>query len=343
MSGRATIRAVADEAGVSISTVSNVISGRHHQMRPETRERVLAAMSRLDYRPNQSARGLVMNRTATIGMIVGEITNSLYPPVTIGAEAACREAGYSLILASARSSEEERKSVDVMRSHQVDAIILFSVSYLDTDHQYLEHLDRDGTPVVTLNRTLPDDATLSAVWFDHRAGGRDATRHLIELGHRRIAHIAGPLHRTTGVDRLAGYESALSEAGFRADRSLIATGDYSFESGETLMNQLWHQQPTAVFVGGDVMALGAVRALIRLGIRVPEDISVVAFGNPDSVRFATPAMTTIDLPVARAGRAAVELALARIHDRQAKEVRTLRPELLVRETTASPAAGTPAA
>ncbi|MGD9710643.1 MAG: LacI family DNA-binding transcriptional regulator [Thermomicrobiales bacterium] len=331
-----TIRAVASEAGVSISTVSNVVSGRHHQMKPETRERVLAAMAKLNYRPNRVARSLVTSRSATIGMVVGEITNSLYPPVTIGAEAACREAGYSLVLASASSADAERTCVELMRSQQVEALILFSISFRDAESDFLHQTDREGTPVVTLNRWLPDDSPLSAVWFDNRSGAWRATRHLIELGHRRIAHIAGPAHRLTGIQRRAGYEQALTETGLSIDSTLTKVGDYSFDSGEALMTEIWRERPTAVFVGGDVMALGAYRALVRLGVTVPGDVSLVAFGNPDAVRFSTPALTTIDLPVAAAGRAAVELALERIRTRDAKEVRTLQPALVVRETTGPP-------
>jgi DNA-binding LacI/PurR family transcriptional regulator len=112
------------------------------------------------------------------------------------------------------------------------------------------------------------------------------------------------------------------------------TGDYSFASGEHLMRQLWPERPTAVFVAGDAMALGALRALARLGVRVPDDLSLVAFGNPDFVRYATPAITTVDLPVAMAGQVAVELALRRMQRPEEKEVRMLETSLLVRETTA---------
>lgn len=334
---RATIRAVADEAGVSVSTVSNVVSGRYHQMTPETRDRVVAAMDKLRYRPNQVARSLVTQRTATIGLIVGDMTNSLYLPVTIGAEAACREAGYSLLLAGAESNEAERQHIDVMRAKQVDALIVFSVSFREIDNDHLHSADREGTPVVALNRQLPSESNLSAIWFDHEAGARNATRLLIELGHVRIAHIAGPENRMTGLLRRAGYEAALTEAGIPLRPELILAGDYSFESGDRAMNRLWRHRPTAVFVGGDVMALGALRTLVRHGIRVPEDLSIVAFGNPDAIRYANPQLSTVDLPVAAAGRAAVELALARIEDRSRKEVRTLEPTLLVRETTAPPA------
>jgi DNA-binding LacI/PurR family transcriptional regulator len=263
------------------------------------------------------------------------VTNALYTPVTIGAEAACREAGFSLLLANSDDMASERRLVQVMRAKQVDALILFSISFVDIENDHLFNAQAGGTPVVALNRHLPQDAPLSSVWFDHFGGGRQAAQHLIDLGHRRIAHIAGPQHRFTGQQRQRGYEVALADAGIPRQPELVAEGDYSFESGDALMERLWDERPTAVFVGGDAMALGALRALDRLSVRVPVELSFVAFGNPDFVRFATPAITTVDLPVAEAGRVAVELALARIRRPEDKEVRTLNTALLVRDTTAA--------
>jgi LacI family transcriptional regulator len=331
---RVTIRSVADAAGVSMSTVSNVLSGRHEQMAPETRQRVLAAIARLNYQPNHVARSLVTKRTATIGLIMSEVTNSLYPPVTVGAEEACREAGYGLLLANAEDAASEQRAVALMRAKQVDALIVFAVSLLDAESEDLYAAQAVGTPVVAINRALPVDSPLSAVWFDHRAGGRMATQHLIDLGHRRIAHISGPANRLTGIQRRQGYEEALQEADIAPDPALIATAeDYSFASGERLMERLWQERPTAVFVAGDAMALGAIRAISQLGARIPDDCSLAAFGNPDFVRYATPAITTVDLPVSTAGRVAVELALRRMQHPEEKEVRMLETSLLIRETT----------
>lgn len=338
---RVTIRSVAAEAGVSITTVSNVLNGRHEQMAAETRSRVLAAMARLGYRPNQVAQSLVTSRTATVGLIVGDPTNSLYPPVTIGAEAACRAAGYSLLLANAGDIDAERRAVDLMRAKRVDGLVLFSVSALDLPVDHLLEAQADGTPVVAINRALPPGAPIPLVAFDHYGGARLATRHLIELGHTRIAHLAGPPNRATGIQRLRGYQEELIAAGVACDPTLVVQGDYSFESGECLMRQLWAARPTAIFVGGDVLALGAMRALSELGVDVPRDLSLVAFGNPDAVRYATPAITTVDLRVIDAGRAAVELLLRLIRSRPRDvadhiaetEVQTLNTTLLVRNTT----------
>lgn len=317
-----------------MATVSNVLSGRHQEMAVETRQRVLATIEQLGYQPNHVARSLVTKRTATIGLIMSDVTNSLYPPVTVGAEEACRQAGYGLLLAIAEDAASERRGVELMRAKQVDALVIFSISYLDVESDHLLAAQAAGMPVVTLNRALPVDTPLSAVWFDHAHGARIATEHLIALGHRRIAHLGGPANRLTGVQRRQGYEAALAAAGIPCDPTLMMEGDYSFVSGERLMMTLWQARPTAVFVAGDAMALGALRALARLGVRVPDDCSLVAFGNPDLVRYATPAITTVDLPVAAAGRVAVELALRRIARPEEKEVRLLEPSLLVRETSA---------
>ncbi len=330
---KVTIRSVADAAGVSMSTVSNVLSGRHEQMAVETRQRVLDTIAKLNYQPNHVARSLVTKRTATIGLIMSEVTNSLYPPVTVGAEETCREAGYGLLLANADDDASERRAVALMRAKQVDALVVFAVSLLDVDNEHLYAAQAAGMPTVAINRVLPLDSPLSAVWFDHKNGGQLATRHLVDLGHRRIAHIAGPANRLTGIHRRQGYEAALGAAGIPVESALVVAGDYSFESGELLMRQLWHERPTAVFVAGDAMALGALRSLTRLGVRVPDACSLVAFGNPDFVRYATPAVTTVDLPVATAGRVAVELALRRMRQPEEKEVRMLETSLLVRETT----------
>lgn len=333
---RVTIRSVADAAGVSISTVSNVLSGRHEQMAPETRQRVLAAIEALHYQPNHVARSLATKRTATIGLIMCDVTNSLYPPVTVGAEAACRAAGYGLLLANADDAESERRGVALMQAKQVDALVVFAISHFHVESDHLYAAQAAGMPVVALNRVLPEEAPLSAVWFDHQAGGRIATEHLLALGHRRIAHIAGPTDRMTGVQRRQGYDDALEAAGMVPDPALVRVGDYTFASGETQMRELWQERPEAVFVAGDVMALGALRALTRLGVKVPDDISLVGFGNPDAVRYASPAITTVDLPVAESGRVAVELALMRMAHSEEKEVRLLEPSLLIRETTAQP-------
>jgi LacI family transcriptional regulator len=344
---RTTIRAVAREAGVSPSTVSNVLNGRHAEMAAETLARVQTAMDRLGYRPNRLARSLATRRTATVGLIVGDLTNALYPPVLFGAEAVCRAADHSLLLANAPDLAHEREAVQAMRDAQVDGLILFSVSYLDLPSTHLLQINASDTPVVVINRWLREGTPLASVAFDHREGGRLATQHLLDLGHRRIAHLAGPAVRLTGVERRLGYLDALSAAGLVPAPDLIRDSDYGFESGYRLFCDLWRQtpRPTALFAGGDTLALGALRAAHELGVRVPADLSLVAFGNPDAVQFATPGVSTIDLPVAEAGRTAAELLLARIERLRANgtgssaapERRVLAPTLLVRETTAPPA------
>jgi LacI family transcriptional regulator len=331
---RVTIRAVANAAGVSVSTVSNVISGRHQQMSPETLERVRTAMNALSYQPNPVARSLVTRRTATIGLVMSDVRNPLYPPVTVGAEAACRDAGYGLLLATAADPESELRAVELMYAKRVDALVVFSVSYVNPDNRRLDELQQRGFPIVPINRPLSDDSALSAVWFDHEGGAYQATQHLIELGHRKIMHVTGPADRLTAIDRRRGFERAMCDAGLPTGPDSVLEADFSFTTGERLAPALLEREPTAIFAGGDALAMGMLRGLLRLGHRVPEDISLIAFGNPEFVRYTTPAMTTIDLPVSEAGRAAVELALHRLQHPEERKVRTLTTELLVRESTA---------
>lgn len=333
---RTTIRRVAQEAGVSVTTVSNYLNGRHSQMSAVTRDRVRAVIEQLGYHPNHVARSLATRRTATIGLIVSELTNALYPPVILGAESACRAAQYSLLLANAPDIEAERRAVELMRRKQVDGLILFSVSFIDIANEHLVQTLNTGVPLVVINRAVPEDVPIPRVLLDNFRGAYLATRHLVELGHRRIAHLAGPANRFTGRDRRAGYLAALDEAGLPAEPALVIEGDYSFESGYQAMRALLdHHRPSAVFIGGDAMALGALRAIRDAGLRVPDDLSLVAFGNPDFVHYATPALTTVDLPIVEAGKIAVELLLERIATPETPgETRILEPRLLVRESTA---------
>jgi LacI family transcriptional regulator len=330
---RVTIRAVANAARVSVSTVSNVISGRHQQMSPETLERVRAAMTEMNYQPNPVARSLVTKRTATIGLVMSDVRNPLYPPVTVGAEAACREAGYGLLLATAADPESELRAVELMYAKRVDALVVFSVAYVDPENARLEELQQRGFPIVPINRWLDDDSPLSAVWFDHEGGAYQATQHLIALGHRRIVHVTGPDNRLTAIDRRRGFERAMSDAGLPVESGSVIEADFTFATGECLARRLLEREPTAIFAGGDALAMGILRGVTRLGRHVPADISLIAFGNPDFVRYTTPAMTTIDLPVSEAGQIAVELALHRLQHPEEREVRTLTTELLVREST----------
>lgn len=332
-----TARHVARRAGVSVATVSHYLNGRFSEMSPATRERVRAAIEQLGYRPNELARSLVRRRTATIGLIISSLTNSLYPQVVLGAEAACRRAEYSMLLADAPDLASERRAIELMQRKRVDGLVLFSVSYLGIANDHVFAAQEEGTPVVVINRDLPPDAPVSQVQFNNFRGAYLATKHLLQLGHRRIALVTHPLNRFTAIARRAGYVAALAEAGLEEDPALVVSGEYSFESGYEAARSLLSRRPSALLVASDVMAVGALRALRDAGVRVPADLSVVAFGNPDYVQYATPALTTVDLPIAEAGTTAVELLLERVRDPAAPvQTRVLQPRLLIRETTGPP-------
>lgn len=334
-----TIRTVAKVAGVSVSTVSNVLNGRYNQMAEDTRLRVLDAIKRLEYRPNGLAKGLATSRSATIGLVISDITNPLYPPVVKGVETRCNAAGYSVLLASASDTDAERRAVEVMCSRRVDGLIFFSVSALNVDNAHVLKVAAEGLSVVAINRFLGGVDALSQVRFDHRAGARLATEHLLQLGHTAIACVGGPSGRFTAVERLAGYREALARWGVPYDERLVTEGDYSFESGRRLAKRLLAHRPTAFFVAGDAMALGTLRAILESGLRVPEDVSLVAFGNPDSVRYATPPLTTVDLPVVRAGRAAADLLIRQIRGHLKRPECIVLPSRLLVRGSSAPLAG----
>jgi LacI family transcriptional regulator len=226
-----------------------------------------------------------------------------------------------------------------MYAKRVDALVVFSVAFVDPDNQRFEALQQLGIPVVPINRWLAGDSRLSVVWFDHEGGAYQATQHLIALGHRRIVHVTGPGNRLTAIYRRRGFERAMRDAGLPVEPDAIVEGDFTFATGERLAPTLLDRAPTAIFAGGDALAMGILRGIRLHGRRVPEDVSLIAFGNPEFVRYTTPAMTTIDLPVSEAGQTAVELALLRLQNPEEREVRTLSTQLLVRESTAPPGNG----
>jgi len=309
---RITIRAVAEAAGVSIGTVSNVLNDRHDRVSPETRRQVLRVAQELGYRPSRLARSLVTRRSATLALIVSEMTNPLYPPAIEGVERVASAAGWRVILSSAWNAEAQAEAAQVLLDHQVDGLIVFATSLYDDD-RYLRQLAADGVPVITINRQV-DDPHVTQVRFDHRGGAELAVQHLIDLGHTHIAHLAGPRSRLTAAQRLAGYQSVLNRSGLDWRDEYVQVADYTFDGGLSATKHLLSVRPlpTAIFAASEMSALGAYRALTEAGVRVPQDVSLVAFGNPPFLNCYTPAFTTVDLPVVEAGEQAARLLLARI-------------------------------
>jgi LacI family transcriptional regulator len=334
--GRATLRDVARIAGVHPGTVSRALNPATEALvRDETVARVRQVAEDLGYRPNPLARGLKTNRTFTVGVIVPDIQNPLFPPIIRGLDDRLGEAGYTPLIANTDNDPvRERIDFEAMRARAVDGFITATARL---DHELLDEVATPGVPVVLVNRGLEDGGLPSAT-ADDRAGVRLAVEHLVALGHRRIAHLAGPQAVSTGHRRHAGFRDAMDAAGL--DASQVRFGDaFTEPEGARLCEELLAggTPVTAIVAGNDLMALGCYDVFAARGIECPREVSVVGFNDmPFADRFAPP-LTTVRIPHYEIGVAAAQLLLDILngaHD--GPEDVVLPVELVVRGSTVPP-------
>jgi len=327
------MRDVAERAGVSVSSVSHVIN----ETRPvsdELRERVLTAMQELGYQPNLLARGLRRGETHTLGMITPDSANPFFAEVTRGVEDTSFEQGYNVILCNSDGDlEKELVYANVLAEKRVDGI-LFVAAGVSTEH--ILALQAQRMPLVVVDRDIPNVA-VDSVLTDNAQGGKLATQHLIDLGHRRIGCITGPSDVTPSADRVTGYRQALEESGIPVDEALIVKGKFQYESGYRAARQLLSMDdaPTAIFACNDLMAVGAIRAALELGRQVPADLSIVGFDDVRLASFVNPPLTTIAQPKYEMGVVAATMLLERIRDPDIPpRQRVLDTSFLLRQSTA---------
>ncbi|MDR7484425.1 MAG: LacI family DNA-binding transcriptional regulator [Armatimonadota bacterium] len=328
----ATIREVARAAGVSVATVSRVVSGSAHRVSDPTRHRVLAAVARLGYHPNLVARGLKKRVTGTIGLIVPDISNPFFPAIARGIEDVASRAGLAVLLCNTYEDlAKERTYLGVLRKRMVDGLIFATVG-ANTGH--LRMLRRQGVPVVLVARA-PDGVEMDAVLVDNRRGAREATEHLLRLGHRRIAFIGGPATLPVARERLAGYCDALQAVGIPVDPARIGHGDFHADGGAAVVAALLRRGAafTAVVAANDLMAIGAMRELRRWGRRLPDDVAVVGFDDITFASLVDPRLTTVAQPKYRMGCLAMERMLELLGgaDRTPRRL-VLEPRLIVRDS-----------
>ncbi|HTU01439.1 MAG TPA: LacI family DNA-binding transcriptional regulator [Candidatus Sulfotelmatobacter sp.] len=331
-----TIASVGRLAGVSIATVSRVLNNVPGQVSLATRRRVLRVIRELDYRPNALARSLHQKRTHTIGLILPDITNPYYAEIARGIEDAISRRDYTLITCNSdRKLDRISHSVALLREKQVDGIILGGGGTLGAPH--FAALQGCGTRVVLIGRY---EVKLPAVRVDNVAGARAAALHLLGLGHRHIVVLAGPPSSSTSVDRLAGYRRAFEESAVPFPSRSLRHGDLRPHSGYEAARRLFasSRPPTAILAANDQMAIGAMRAILECGLRVPDQVSVVGFDDIALASFVTPALTTMALPLHRMGVAAGEMILNPATGGR-QEV-WFTPRLVVRESSAAPSART---
>jgi LacI family transcriptional regulator len=334
-----TIRDVARLAKVSTATVSFVVNGKG-PVSDALRRRVTEAMEALDYHPNQVARSLKASKTFIIGMIVPQITNPFFGQVMTGVEDEARKSGYSVIFCNSNEDPElEKHHLSTLFSRRVDGALISSANAGLIDG----HLVRRRFPLVFLDRT-PLHFAGTAVVSDNFGGARDATRHLLALGHTRVAIITGPLDLPICAERLKGMAHALQDAGLALPDAYVKNGTLLLESGYRSGCELLElpKPPTAIFCCNNSMTLGLMRALAELNIPCPGQMSVLGFDDFEWGENFRPQLTAVAQPTYEMGRLATELLIRKMRQEKsqaktAKEETIVLPdEIRIRDSTAPP-------
>ncbi|AIX51025.1 MULTISPECIES: HTH-type transcriptional repressor PurR [Pantoea] len=329
----ATIKDVAKRAGVSTTTVSHVIN-KTRFVAEETRNAVWEAIKALHYSPSAVARSLKVNHTKTLGLLATSSEAPYFAEIIEAIENHCFAQGYTLILGNAHNDlQKQRAYLSMMAQKRVDGLLVMCSEYPDDLLQMLE--ENRNIPMVVMDWGASRGDFTDTVQDNAFQGGYLAGRYLIERGHRDIGAIPGQLERNTGGGRHAGFLQAMQEAGIAVRAEWIVQGDFEPESGYQAMQQILSQKqrPTAVFCGGDIMAMGAICAADEMGLRVPQDISVIGYDNVRNARYFTPALTTVHQPKAQLGEKALEMLLDRITSkREEPQTIEVQPSLIERRS-----------
>lgn len=309
---------VARLAGVSRTTVSLVLNGvPDARISPETRQRVLEAAARLNYRPHAGARHLVRGRSEVIAFVMRQTPDQVFadaflPEVLRGLSNVLREANLHLLLFPLAPDHPPEETTHLLQERRVDGMILSGPRF--EDREWLEHWAQE-TPVVLLGHLA--GSSLPSVDVDNLQAAAMATRHLLKMGHRRIGLITNaPLSYTASYERWLGYRQALEEAGIPYDETLVAFGAFTPASGAAAMEQLLGlpAPPTAVFVASDVVSFGALQVVRRRGLRIPRDLALVGFDDVPLSAYLDPPLTTVHLPAENLGREAGRLLIQWIRE-----------------------------
>ena len=335
-----TMQDIANEAGVSQSTVSRVLTGAPNAIpiNPATRDRILEVARQMRYRPNPLARGLRGARTMLLGVIVREITDPFFPGAIDAVSMEANRRGYNVVLGHAHGRTEEAIALrTVLETRHCDAIILVG----DTRDQprLMEDLRRTNFPIVGLWQGTAALPGVSVVGVDNRAGIEALMSHLLGLGHRRIAFVGGafPEGRLIGDlgERRAAFLERAAAEGLSIPEGYVCDAQNTLAGGAGAFQQLMAlpERPTAVMASTDVLAIGSIHAACRLGLQVPADISIVGFDDLPLAEYTTPALTTVHMPVAQMAAAAVKAAIEDDRGPDAVIVQILKPEMVIRDSS----------
>ncbi|MBQ4900288.1 LacI family DNA-binding transcriptional regulator [Paenibacillus sp. Marseille-P2973] len=322
---------VAKKSGLSVVTVSRVLNNSS-SVRQKNKEKVLQAMKELDYHPNAAARSLARGKTGIIGLTLTTLHDSFFDAVVNEINSKVTEYGYYLAL-SVSKSYADTANRPLFEEDRVDGVILLSLSPQDED-DYINDLVKKNIPFIMIDNSKSHPFVTSII-VDNYRGGYEATKHLIDLGHTEIAHIAGPEHYLSSRERERGYLAALADAGLKPCR--IERGNFEIPSGYRIAMD-WiaaGQLPPAIFAADDYIALGVMDACLNEGIRIPSDVSIVGFDDQVLASEFRPMLTTIRQPADKIAAMGVEQLLAAINNTSTGNVKIqIEPELIVRESTA---------
>lgn len=325
-----TIKDVARKAGVSIATVSRVIN-KADNVNPELRKKVLAVIKELDYKPNQLARGLKNDITNTIGIIISDISNPFFMGIAREIENKVQDEGYTLLMVSTHDEpNKEYKYLKLLYEKRVDGIVISSTG---KNEEYLNQI-KSQVPVVLIDRR-PENYRFDTVYVDKVEATNKMVNYLIENGHQKIAMISGPKELITNLDRFFGYTKAFYESGIELNNNLLLFGDFSEEFGRLAFRQLLEseQKPTAVISGSEIITKGILLEAKNMGVMIPEDISLISYGNIVMSELISPKIAYMDTLSRDIGRAAGDILLQRIKkpEKEIEEV-ILKAELFIGES-----------
>ncbi|WP_074728182.1 MULTISPECIES: catabolite control protein A [Paenibacillus] len=333
-----TIYDVAREAGVSMATVSRVVNNNPN-VKPQTRKKVFEAIERLGYRPNAVARGLASKKTTTVGVVIPDISNSIFSEVARGIEDIANMYHYNIILCNAdKKKDKEIRVINTLLEKQVDGLLFMGGAITE---EHIEAFKTSSVPVV-LCATADEQKTIPSVDIDHEKAAYDAVQLLIQKGHRQIAMISGTLQDpTNGYARYQGYKKALEEAGIPLREDYVRIGNYRYESGLEVTKYFMEldERPTAIFAATDEMAIGAIHALQDNGLKVPDDVSVISVDNIRMASMVRPQLTTVAQPMYDIGAVAMRL-LTKLMNKETKDASeltqvTLPHDIIQRNSVAS--------
>lgn len=328
-----TIKDIAATLNVSVTTVSRVMNNKPKGVSVETREKILKLAEELDYHPNKIARGLVTKRTNTIGVLLPDITNPVFPNLVRGIEDACNDSGYDLIICNSDNYyKKERNYIRILKEKCVDGIVYTGT--VSDEGQNVKLLQSMDIPFIVVDR-IYDEKNILKVCTNSEAGIYELTKYIIENGHKKIAYISGPTTTNIHEARFLGFKNALEENGLEVDNSLVQVGEYKFESGYESMCELLKKRGefTAVVCENDLIAIGACEAMKERKVCIPDEISITGYDDIYVSRLITPKLTTVYQDTYEMGKKAIEVLINNIEGNNIEENEVIfEPRIVIRDS-----------